>query len=197
MNIDAGAVDSLIRNEQCRPPLITESSTCAITPMQQDTRPNTLPYYASQRMVYPPPTQETTNSVATLTDNSPCNNICPEVLTAIEHAIDSLTPSCCRRGCRIQGAQVLMCAAEGCGKVIHDACYRWVVNRNKDMDLLPAGTIVCTKKCHKIHLRSIKSQVRDVCAVKDVPWDRDGRRGENDPNTSMAVLLDWWTSEGN
>ena len=162
--------------------------------MGQDTPPTTLIYYTSQRMDHPSNAQETTNSVDmfttnTHTDNSPCN-ICPDMLTAIEHGIDSLTPSCCRRGCRIQGAQVLMCAAEGCGKVIHEAYCRWVVNRNKDMDFLPAGRVVCTKKYHKTYLRSLKSQVRDVCAVKDVLWDRDGRLGGNYPNTSMVVFLD-------
>ena len=96
MNIDVAAVDSLIRKEQCRPPSIIESRTCAITPVGQDTPPIKLTYYTSQRMGHPPNAQETRNSVATFTtnthtDNSPCN-ICPDMLMTIEHGIDSLTP---------------------------------------------------------------------------------------------------------
>ena len=30
-----------------------------------------------------------------------------------------------------------------------------------------------------------------------MPWDRDGRLGESDPNTSMSILLEWWMIEGN
>ena len=43
---------------------------------------------------------------------------------------------CCRRGCKIKGAQVLMCSTIDCEKTIHETCYQYVTRSNKDMPLL-------------------------------------------------------------
>ena len=28
-------------------------------------------------------------------------------------------------------------------------------------------------------------------------WERDGKNGPDDPNTSMSILIKWWMEEGN
>ena len=106
-------------------------------------------------------------------------------------------PKCSRRGCKQLNSQVFMCAGIDCVRVIHETCYMVVTQSNKDMDLLPAGIVVCTKKCYTKYLKGIERSAMCSKGVIDMMWDRDGRRGESDPNTSMSVLLEWWMSEGN
>jgi hypothetical protein len=50
------------------------------------------------------------------------------------------------------------------------------------------------KKCHK-EIMSRFSPI-DNGDMRN-SWDVDGLYGRDDPNTSMKILLDWWTTEGN
>ena len=106
-------------------------------------------------------------------------------------------PKCVRRGFKKLDCQVFMCAALDCQRVIHESFYMVVTQSNRDMDLLPPGVVVCKKRCCKKYLKGIEKQEIFQEGVIDIPWDRDRRLGESDPNTSMTVLLKWWMSEGN
>ena len=88
------------------------------------------------------------------------------------------------------------CFAEGCEKVVHDACYhRAVVQRFSVEPLVDPVThldlVVCSKTCHnKVEKAIIHQPTR-------LPWDKDGKNGPDDPTNSMNILMDWLTEEGN
>ena len=113
----------------------------------------------------------------------------------IDEAVGSTVEAkCCRRGCKVKGAQLRMCSGIDFSKFIHTMCYHYVENCNKNMPLLPAPVAVCTKRCHQKYIRGLRTQA-SVEGV-DLPCHKDGRLGENDTNTSMSISMDWWTSEG-
>ena len=90
-----------------------------------------------------------------------------------------------------------MCVALDCLRVIHESCYMVVTQSNKDMDLLPAGMVVCTKKGYKNYLKGIERSAMFSGGFIYMMWDRDGRLGVSDPSTPMSIFLEWWMSEGN
>ena len=65
-----------------------------------------------------------------------------------EAVISEVEAKCCRRGCKVKGAQLLMCSGIDCSKFIHTMCYQYVANCNKNIPFLPAPIVVCTKRCH-------------------------------------------------
>ena len=69
-----------------------------------------------------------------------------------EAVCSAAAPKCNRRGFKVKGAQLVMCSAIDCTKVIHPMCYH-VENSNKNVELLPPLVIVCTKKCHQKYIR--------------------------------------------
>lgn len=40
-------------------------------------------------------------------------------------------------------------------------------------------------------------EVIDANSAISLPWDKDGKDGEDDPVNLMAVLLEWWTAGNN
>jgi hypothetical protein len=107
---------------------------------------------------------------------------------------------CCYRSCRVKGAELLVCSANGCDKKVHMMCYQGLL-LNKHPDLLPllSGQAVCTKKCHgKVVKENSGSGGNDAKGGgRSGKWDCDGKDGPDDPNTSVKILLDWWMTEGN
>ncbi|KAG7337029.1 hypothetical protein IV203_020185 [Nitzschia inconspicua] len=102
---------------------------------------------------------------------------------------------CQVRGCRVAGAQRLVCAADGCNKTVHLMCYQGVVLRDKsggDLRPLSENHVVCTKACYNNFVKSLSGS--DSSRGK---WTNDGKGGPDDQHTSMRILLDWMTTEGN
>jgi hypothetical protein len=106
---------------------------------------------------------------------------------------------CSYRSCKVTGAEMLTCFAHGCEKKVHMICFHgYLLERHKELQKLPAGKVACTKRCHaKI--------IKDLAGVSDDAeggnrkgnWDCDGKKGTDDPHTSVKILLDWWMAEGN
>ena len=42
----------------------------------------------------------------------------------------------------------------------------------------------------------IQKKLVETEAAITLPWDKDGKGGEDDPVTSMSILMDWWTTSG-
>ena len=97
-------------------------------------------------------------------------------------------PHCRRKGCR-STAPLFSCSNPGCSRHIHMTCYYWYCNRNQ-VDPIDEG-YCCTKACHgRVKKVNGGDQVR-------VTWNNDGLKGEDDPHTSMSILLNWMLAEGN
>jgi hypothetical protein len=106
---------------------------------------------------------------------------------------------CSFRSCKVKGAELLECSAANCTKPVHMICYHgYLLHKFKELQALPYGMIACTKKCHA-------KVVKDTGGGGDEAeggnrkgnWDCDGKKGEDDPHTSVKILLDWWMKEGN
>jgi hypothetical protein len=104
---------------------------------------------------------------------------------------------CTVRGCKLKGVtSFLTCAKEGCEKLVHIMFYQeGAILKDKNGTNLPAlsdGKVVCTKGCYHAYQKA--SSGADSSRGK---WTSDGKMGPEDPNTSMQILIDWMTTEGN
>lgn len=102
---------------------------------------------------------------------------------------------CQVRGCKVKGAERRPCAADGCPKFVHLICYQGIVLRDKsgsDLPPLPDNHVCCTKACYSIVTKSLSGSESNRGK-----WNSDGKGGPDDPHTSMKILLDWMTTEGN
>ena len=109
-------------------------------------------------------------------------------------ADESLT-RCNVRGCRVRGAEKLTCAADGCNKMAHLMCYQALVltdkKNNTSLPPLPNLEVACTKACYTAATKALSSNNGRG------NWTTDGIHGPEDPHTSMKILLDFLTTEGN
>ena len=81
---------------------------------------------------------------------------------------------------------------------MHYNCFkRFVVEKNKLDDPFPNEYDAAC--CNKAHLTKALKQgkSREDDANTNIPWDKDGKNGPSDPQSSMAILLDWMTTLGN
>jgi len=108
---------------------------------------------------------------------------------------------CNIRGCRLRGADLVQCAAEGCSKLVHLMCFQGIIlqaAKGNPLPDLPDGKITCTKACYTKTTKALVSgQVSGVGDVTRGTWTTDGKFGPKDPKTSMKILLDWLLHEGN
>jgi hypothetical protein len=81
-----------------------------------------------------------------------------------------------------------------CDKKLHQECcdQKVIAKNNLDTPRDPDGNLVavCTKTCWKALEKSMTKGLRLL-------WGRDGKNGENDPNSSEAILLNWLTEADN
>ncbi|KAL7568693.1 hypothetical protein ACA910_021689 [Epithemia clementina (nom. ined.)] len=131
--------------------------------------------------------QENTPFLSSLTD---------EVLDSV---LDKpVTSVCGKRGCSVT-TSICKCANPSCNKFWCYICVCEVYTKYKlstivNSDAQPSNEEipVCTKLCYKA--------VQKLVITGDdarIPWDKDGKDGENDPYSSSQILLDWLTTEGN
>ena len=106
---------------------------------------------------------------------------------------------CCYRSCRVSGAQLIECAASECTKKVHLMCYQGLLlKKYRDLVALAAGKVACTKKCHQKAVKEAAGGGDDADGGgRKGNWDCDGKNGPDDPKTSVQILIDWWTTEGN
>jgi hypothetical protein len=108
---------------------------------------------------------------------------------------------CSIRGCKVKGAEATECQAKDCEKKCHVQCYHALVLAKNNLATLPNNKVACTKKCHAKVLKesagsngSTGGDDENGCKGN---WDCDGLKGEDDPHTSVQILLDWWLEDGN
>ena len=86
-------------------------------------------------------------------------------------------------------------------RVLHKKQNLFVVEKNKIENPFPHdNNAVCCNKDHvtKALKEAEKKKQKDVDTTNiNIPWGEDGKNGRNDPNNSLAILLDWLTTIGN
>lgn len=58
----------------------------------------------------------------------------------------------------------------------------------------------CCSKAHLLKAVKLKAKKAEKAVAEvgaNIPWDKDGKDGPDDPQNSMAILLDWLTTHGN
>ena len=110
--------------------------------------------------------------------------------------------------CSIQGCKVsddtpkLRCSSDGCHKTCHADCYiRKILNGSVTRthfvsNEVPDHTLdkaVCSVKCYRKCYQKMYVDIQS----RNVPWNKDGKQGPDDPNNSEAILYEWLTEPGN
>jgi hypothetical protein len=88
--------------------------------------------------------------------------------------------------------------AKDCEKVIHYECYNKIVlKKHKMHNPFPDDyEAACCSKAHVMKAVKMKQKATaDVGA--NLPWDKDRKDRPNDPQNSMAILMEWLTTLGN
>ena len=104
---------------------------------------------------------------------------------------------CTSCGCKAT-VGIKLCSAPHCTKYRWISCVETLISKDvlesvddPDDNLTPIFHF-CNKKCYQVVIRAINS-VDDI----QIPWSKDGKNGEDDPNNSMAKLIIWLTKQGN
>jgi hypothetical protein len=112
-----------------------------------------------------------------------------------QQSTDYFGGRCCVRGCvykrRATLEQLLLCASPTCDKSLHMTCFKKrIVKEDKKM--------VRRFKHRSSRLSTgLLKKARAINSANGLTWDNDGFGGRDDPNTSIRILLDWLTHEGN
>ena len=117
-------------------------------------------------------------------------------LGQMQPAINLAAQKCSRKGCRVIGAELHPCTAKKCEKSIHIMCYQGICMKYK-LNALQNGEVACTNTCHTKRIRELEDIVKEKDGILNLSWEKDGKGGPNDASNSMAVLLAWWTTDGN
>ncbi len=112
---------------------------------------------------------------------------------------------CHYRSCSVVGPNNprINCYAPGCDRAFHSYCYDLGVLRKNIMghfDLsnlqAPYLKIACKKECYKKAYRHHMNVTADP-EDRNIPWNRDGGEGDDDPNNSENILIAWLKHPGN
>jgi hypothetical protein len=89
------------------------------------------------------------------------------------------------------------CYAPGCDRAFHSFCYDQGVLRKNGLGHFdglnlehPFLKIACKKDCHRKAFRHHANMTADP-EDRNIPWNRDGREGDSDPNNSENILITW------
>ncbi len=117
----------------------------------------------------------------------------------------ALATKCHYRSCGVVGPNTprINCYAPGCDRAFHSYCYDLGVLRKNilghfDTSNLeaPFSKIACKKECYKkafCHHANVTADPED----RNIPWNRDGGEGDDDPNNSENILIAWLQHPGN
>ena len=104
---------------------------------------------------------------------------------------------CISQGCKA-AIGIKLCSAPGCDKYGCLTCVQTLITKhelesidNPDDSLTPILHF-CKKKCYGLVMRAINS-----ADELQIPWNKDRKNGEDDPNNSMALLIKLLTKQGN
>jgi len=145
--------------------------------------------------VLPPPTVTVQQNVAVSESyNLPVIPPSTQVLNVAAADRPSQALKCSLRQCKNTDAAALQftCGFKDCGKTIHRPCYMAFIAKN-NLLVLPDEKFCCGVKAH--HSSVLKAAANPV--NEKTRWDADGPNGPDTEPSSMSVLLDWWTVEGN
>ena len=105
-------------------------------------------------------------------------------------------PKCSHYGCKGGDMEMFTCCANGCERKMHKARYSIICVKNS-LPILEDNQMFCTKLFHQKYMRQLKRNFDKEMEMPNLAWGKDGKFGPNDVNTSLSVLTNWWTMEGN
>jgi hypothetical protein len=117
----------------------------------------------------------------------------------------ALVTKCHYRSCGVVGPNNprIDCYAPGCDRAFHSYCYDLGVLRKNVLghfDLrnlqAPFLKIACKKDCYRKAYRHHANVTADP-EDRNIPWNRDGAKGDDDPNNSENILIAWLKTPGN
>ena len=117
-------------------------------------------------------------------------------LPAVAAPGPNVANKCSMKGCMANVNTSCHPCSVSCTKFIHGDCYKKLLEKHKVGTMKdPANGAVlycCSKMCYnaldKLYVQQHSSRI---------PWDKDGRAGPDDPNTSLRILLNWLMEESN
>ncbi|KAL7562789.1 hypothetical protein ACA910_020901 [Epithemia clementina (nom. ined.)] len=174
---------SAVPTTMTNPPNVTQKNTTSFPSLMVFEEANV----SNSSTNHPFVSQENTPFLSSLTDK------------VLDSVLDKpVTSVCGKRGCSAT-TSILKCANPSCNKSWCYICVCEVYTKYKlptlvDSDAQPSNEEipVCTKLCYKA-VQKLVITGNDA----RIPWDKDGKDGENDPYNSSRILLDWITTEGN
>lgn len=98
-------------------------------------------------------------------------------------------------GCTAPQDFIFNCFVSTCTKRVHSNCHQRLLKRLNVSPLIDPISqeryFVCSKTCYNwVEKNFINTPTR-------IPWEKDGKEGPNDPNSSINILMNWLTTEGN
>lgn len=92
---------------------------------------------------------------------------------------------------------MLSCSHASCNSACHRDCYNLLILTKNGLDPLADPVAVARTKKHHAMIVKNKASSGLPADQRNIPWDKDGAGGPDDPATSESVILDWWASLGN
>ena len=80
--------------------------------------------------------------------------------------------------------------------MVHISCYNIMCSNNR-LPVLQGDHVICTKLCYKKYIKHLTKTKNKEAQMPDLAWDKDGKLGPTDVNTSLGLLMNWCTTEGN
>ena len=117
----------------------------------------------------------------------------------------STIPKCAYRPCSVTGPNVpkLKCNAVLCERVIHSYCYNHCVLHKHLLPHFiqsnpehPFLHVACKKQCYGKIMQHVASMALDP-EDWNIPWNRDGKNGPDNPENLENILITWLQHPGN
>ena len=130
-----------------------------------------------------------------------CSQITPQIII-MDKCSQPTNTKCSIKGCPYKTVSpVIACAHDGCANVCHRECYNFLATRKNGLEPLAEcsgfeDVAVCTKKHYDTVKKKALRSSKDNNNV-NVAWNKDGKNGPDDPNTSESIILDWWNTFDN
>ena len=110
--------------------------------------------------------------------------------------------TCSMRSCKGPSSEKVRCGSTTCDREVHLVCFEHFAKTHSLATLTgpPNDTTyyACTKKCYtKVQKMLNAITTTATQQTTRVSWEKDGKNGPDDPQTSMKFLMEWLMTEGN
>ena len=102
---------------------------------------------------------------------------------------------CTSHGCKAT-VGIKQCSVPGCNKCRCISCVEnLILKHGLEVSMILMTTSPYSSFLQQEMLWRVMSVINSVDDLQ-IPWNKDGKNGEDDPNNSMALLIKWLTKQG-